>query len=285
MSRQASAWMPLYVGDYLKDTSRLTTEQHGAYLLLIMDYWVNGAPPDDDDVLRQIAKAERSAWKRIRAALAPMFHIEDGKWHHKRIDAEITKASDNGERRSSKAQKAAQARWKKPVEDAPSNAPSIPQALLDDCPPPSPIPFTNVNGAETKQSEPEDDEKRALWNDAKAYLGTKRSGQIARWVKDHGMPAVRHALDLAKAENGGAGADDPAAFMAVVLRNGAERLAAQKRADDEQRRAFDRRFPPRDLTEAEASAMMPPAEFEAWRARRRQAETVGSGGDGEAQAA
>ena len=115
------------------------------------------------------------------------------------------------------------------------------------------------------------DPAKELWDDAKAYLGTKRSGQIARWVKDHGFPAVRHALDLAKAEHGGAGADEPAAFMAVVLRNGAERLAAQRRLQDEQDRLFDLRFPPRQYTEAEASAMMDPDEFARWKAGRLNA--------------
>lgn len=58
MSRQApktDLWYPFYVGDYRKDTARLSTEQHGAYRLLLDEYWVAGPLPDDDQVLARIA--------------------------------------------------------------------------------------------------------------------------------------------------------------------------------------------------------------------------------------
>lgn len=130
----AAAWMPFYVGDYLGDTQRLTTEQHGAYLLLMLDYWRNGPAPDDDAVLRQIAKLDRAGWKKHRDALARLFQITDGEWRHKRIDRELANAEANAERRSSKAKAAAEARWG----NAASNAKAMPQALLGGCPPPSP---------------------------------------------------------------------------------------------------------------------------------------------------
>lgn len=85
-------WMPLYIGDYLRDTTRLTTEQHGAYLLLIMDYWTNGPLPDDDAALAQVTRLQPSAWKKNRPALVRMFQVIDGEWHHKRIDEEIENA-------------------------------------------------------------------------------------------------------------------------------------------------------------------------------------------------
>lgn len=143
MSKEASAWMPLYVGDYLGDTQRLTTEQHGAYLLLMLDYWRNGPPPDDDDVLQQITKLDKARWKRCRPILARMFKVANGEWRHKRIDHELEQAQDNASRRSEKAKRAAQARWGDRNDDAASNAPSMPQALLDECPPPSPSPLAS----------------------------------------------------------------------------------------------------------------------------------------------
>lgn len=82
-------WMPLVIGDYLKDTGRLSTEQHGAYLLLIMDYWVNGAPADDDDELCAITHLDLKSWRRHREKLARFFRIEDGHWRHKRIEEEL----------------------------------------------------------------------------------------------------------------------------------------------------------------------------------------------------
>jgi uncharacterized protein YdaU (DUF1376 family) len=90
--QKRDAWFPFYVGDYLRDTSRLTTELHGAYLLLILDYWTKGPLPDDDAALAAITRLAPAAWKKARAALEPFFQIGDGLWRHKRIDRERDRA-------------------------------------------------------------------------------------------------------------------------------------------------------------------------------------------------
>ncbi|SAL10355.1 hypothetical protein AWB73_00098 [Caballeronia turbans] len=131
---RADVWMPLYIGDYLADTSRLTTEQHGAYLLLIMDYWRNGAPPDDDEVLRNITRFSKFLWKKNRAILENFFAVKDGRWTHSRIDEEIAKALSSKAAAVEKASNAAKARWEK------KDAPSMSQAVLEQCPSPSPSP-------------------------------------------------------------------------------------------------------------------------------------------------
>ena len=92
---KADIWMPLYIGDYLADTTRLTTEQHGAYLLLIMDYWRSGKLPDNDAVLMQITRLQPNAWSNARAMLEQFFSIENGFWIHSRIDKELELAQKN----------------------------------------------------------------------------------------------------------------------------------------------------------------------------------------------
>lgn len=88
-SAKPDTWMPLVIGDYLKDTTRLTTEQHGAYLLLIMSYWVDGPPINDDEELASITGLDRKSWSKNRAKIERFFRIENGHWRHKRIDEEL----------------------------------------------------------------------------------------------------------------------------------------------------------------------------------------------------
>lgn len=139
---KTDVWMPLYVADYLADTTRLTTIQHGAYLLLIMDYWRNGALPDDDSILAQITKMQPDAWSIARASLERFFSIEQGCWVHLRIEQEKQKAGENSQKAHDRAVKAAQARWENvnSSSNATSNASSNAQAMLDQCPSPSPSP-------------------------------------------------------------------------------------------------------------------------------------------------
>jgi len=138
MSEKIDAWMPIWIGDYLADTQSLTCEQHGAYLLLIFRYWRKGPPPDDDDVLMSIAKLDAKAWARARKSLECMFQIGNGVWRHRRIDRELERALEKRNILKNRAKIAAKARWGDSSKHAKSNATSIPKAVLEECPSPSP---------------------------------------------------------------------------------------------------------------------------------------------------
>jgi uncharacterized protein YdaU (DUF1376 family) len=156
---KVDTWMPFYIGDYLADTTRLTTEQHGAYVLMIFDYWRNDPPPDDDAILASIVRSTPDVWRsRLRPALVGFFQVVGGYWHHKRIDIELVKAIGKRQKAKANASHAASKRWgHRPDDDASriaqGNAPSttpklqegppggpMPGAMLEQCPSPSPSP-------------------------------------------------------------------------------------------------------------------------------------------------
>jgi len=116
--KRTDAWMPLNIGAYLGDTGRLTTEQHGAYLLILMDYWRNGPPPDDEESLASIARLPLVDWRRTSAKLRPFFTVVDGKWHQKRADEERQKALDINSKRQASGKQGAAKRYGKPVANA-----------------------------------------------------------------------------------------------------------------------------------------------------------------------
>src|SRR5216684_413831 len=103
-------WFPFNIKAYLSDTMRLSTEGHGAYLLLILDYYeADGPAPDDDEVLSDITKLPIDRWKVLRPRIAAFFQIRDGYWHHDRIEREKLEATSKHTKAKDKAVKAATA--------------------------------------------------------------------------------------------------------------------------------------------------------------------------------
>jgi len=83
-------YMPLYIADYLADAAHLTTTEHGAYLLLIMNYWQRGKPLDNSNGrLANVARMSNEEWAKIEPTLAEFFDIDGDQWSHKRIEREL----------------------------------------------------------------------------------------------------------------------------------------------------------------------------------------------------
>lgn len=82
-------WMPFYIGDYLKDTQHLSTEEHGAYFLILMELWIkNGSIPEK--LCSRICKNPLN-WKEIWDSISAFFVLKNGLVSQKRLSEEITK--------------------------------------------------------------------------------------------------------------------------------------------------------------------------------------------------
>lgn len=106
-----TAYMPLWVGDYLADTQHLSTQEHGIYILLIMWYWRNGPLPDEKRKILRISGVSR--YTNCTPILEEFFTLSDKRWHHKRIDAELQKNKEYRELRTAAGKAGANARWSK----------------------------------------------------------------------------------------------------------------------------------------------------------------------------
>lgn len=98
----ALPYMQLYVAEYLADTTHLNAEQHGAYLLLLMNYWQRGKPlPDSNDRLAIVSRSFPDRWNEMREVLSEFFEIKDGFWIHNRVERDLLRVkgvSDAGKK-------------------------------------------------------------------------------------------------------------------------------------------------------------------------------------------
>lgn len=198
-------WMPFYISDYLSDTMHLTTQEHGAYLLMILHYWKTGPLPDDDARLATITRLG-DAWSNASSILRAFFKHQDGMLRHTRIDAELVNAAANKQRNHNRAALAAAKRWEKEHKDATSNAPSNAtsnaRTMLDECSSPSPSPIHKKN---TSAVAPPDGVSDSVWQSfvkarkaRRATItdvvieGIKREADKAGWTLEN---AIRECVE------------------------------------------------------------------------------------------
>lgn len=101
--------IPLFPDSYHKDTTHLTTEEHGAYLLLLMAAWGQDdcSLPHDERRLAALAKLQVAQWRKIAPTILEFWTIENGRIYQRRLRHEWQYVQSKRTKRKA----AADARW------------------------------------------------------------------------------------------------------------------------------------------------------------------------------
>lgn len=142
--------LPLWTDAYLADTTHLTTEQHGAYCLLLFKMWRQPECdlPDDHKLLARLAGIQSAKWPGVWSVLKDFFLIGDnGRWTQKRLTKEreyVNKRSGEEYReqrrvagRASAAKREAQRKSNGPLNEKPNG---ISTEVNEATPTPTPTP-------------------------------------------------------------------------------------------------------------------------------------------------
>jgi uncharacterized protein YdaU (DUF1376 family) len=97
-SRMAQApVMPLFTDALIGDTTHLSAEQFGCYVLILISTWRNNgqALPDDDVRMSRVCRITATNWRRkVRPVLCEMFTVSETGWHQQRLEKEWNRVSD-----------------------------------------------------------------------------------------------------------------------------------------------------------------------------------------------
>lgn len=105
----ALPYMQLYIADYLADTMHLSTEEHGAYLLLMFNYWQTGrAIPKNR--LAKIARVSSERWGAVEESLKEFFIDNGTEWIHERIEDDLAAVRETLAKRSAAGKASVQSR-------------------------------------------------------------------------------------------------------------------------------------------------------------------------------
>ena len=128
----STPFMQLYPADYLAKTMDLTTEQHGAYLLILMTMWQHDAKlPNDPVKLARIARMTPAKFRPVWDEISRFFLVEGDKITNPRLTKERKKAAEKSTKRAAAGRAGGQAKALKDNEARLANAMPMPQHSPD----------------------------------------------------------------------------------------------------------------------------------------------------------
>jgi uncharacterized protein YdaU (DUF1376 family) len=115
-------FLPLSVDAYFRKTRHLSTAQHGAYLLLLMEAWqrANTALPDDDQMLARLVCMTMEEWQANKPVIMAFWKMDQRSkcWTQKRLLEAKSYVTRNSEKQRSNAK----SRWEKDKDTSHGNA-------------------------------------------------------------------------------------------------------------------------------------------------------------------
>lgn len=189
-------WMPLYIGDYLRDTMGLSTREHGIYLLLILHYWVEKQLTDDMEELMYITKIEEQHRPLLEKVLNKYFKHETGRFFHKRIDEELRRAKNISNRNRENGKKGGRPR--KYTGENPNKTQTKPKSNPDKSEPePKPEPKQNPKKSSSQsQSDNINRSSPEVNSDLDIYINsTSNPPPTAPAAKEHIGTEAKDCLD------------------------------------------------------------------------------------------
>ena len=226
---RASAWMPLYIGDYLGDTMHLGGPEHGAYLLLLMHEWRTGPLPDDDRQLANIARTDPAAWSVMAPTIRAFFVAAEGRLIQARLERERVRARGVAEQRREAGKRSAEARAAKQRggnDRSTSVAAPLEQNVRQSQPQSQDIQKTSSSGAGAPPH-PLPDAREVLWADGLAILRRltgmpdgKARKLLGRWCREARDDCAMVLAALRRAERDRIGDPVPWIENAIATRTG-----------------------------------------------------------------
>lgn len=173
----APPFMPLYVGDYLADTTHLTAGEDGAYMRLLMCMWrAGGSLPNDDVRLARFCKLTPAQWERLKPTVMEFFTVADGLLSHRRLSKELQKHTAAVFQRREAGSRGGQAKALKDKET------SLAGAMLSPCQPePEPDKELEATPLVAKATPPEFEEAWKAYPHIKGRSSKKLA--LAEWRK------------------------------------------------------------------------------------------------------